>query len=111
MLNTPTAAAGYVVLTGTVEWDEVAYCSRCPELRVASCGDTVEEALDNLGAALEVLFEDLADLGSLETELKEKGIAVQPAPPPAAAVSVSVPAGKTLRVYVQKLPVPAPAAV
>lgn len=111
MTSEPQTAAGYVVLTGTVEWDEVAYHSRCPELAVASCGDTVEEALDNLGAALAVLFEDLADLGSLEQELRENGVEVKTAPLPAASVKVSVPLGKILRVYVQPVPAPTPVAV
>ena len=111
MTSTPKATERYVVLTGTVEWDEVAYHSRCPELSVASCGDTVEEALDNLGEALEVLFADLADLGSLEQELRENDIEVKTAPLPVAAVKASVPLGKILRVYIQPVPAPTPVAV
>ena len=111
MTSTPEPAGGYVVLTGTVEWDEVAYHSRCPELAVSSCGDTVEEALDNLGEALAVLFADLADLGSLEQELRQNGIEVKTEPLPAASVKASVPLGKILRVYVQPVPAPTPVAV
>ena len=103
--------SGYVVLTGTVQWDEVAYWSRSPELGVASCGDTIEEALDNLGEALAIFFEDLADIGTLDRELREKGLAVNTGPPPTESVVVSAPLGKTIRVYIQPIPAPVPVGV
>ena len=111
MTSIPETAGGYVVLTGTVQWDEVAYWSRCPELGVASCGDTVEEALDNLGEALAIFFEDLADIGTLDQELREKGLAVKTGPLPAESVTVPVPVGKTIRVYLLPVPALVPAGV
>ena len=109
MTSIPETAGGYVVLTGTVQWDEVAYWSRCPELGVASCGDTIEEALDNLGEALELQLLELADIGRLARDFRENGITVKAGPLPAEVVMVSAPVGKTIRVYI--LPVPAPVPV
>ena len=109
MTSIPETAGGYMALTGTVQWDEVAYWSRCPELGVANCGDTIAEALDNLGEALEIFCEDLADIGTLAREFRENDITVKTGPLPAESVIVSVPIGKIVRVYI--LPVPAPVPV
>ena len=113
MSSIPETGGGYVVLTGTVQWDEVAYWSRCPELGVASCGDTIEEALDNLGEALEIFCEDLADIGTLAREFRKGGVEVKTGPLPTDSVTVSLPIGKIVRVYIVPVPapVPVPAAV
>jgi predicted RNase H-like HicB family nuclease len=47
-----------VTVTATVTKDDEWYVSRCLEVEVASQGETVEEALDNLREALELYFED-----------------------------------------------------
>ena len=39
---------GIVTLTGIVEKEDDQYVSYCRELGVASCGDTIDEALINL---------------------------------------------------------------
>ena len=103
---------GYIILTGYTEWDEVAYCSLCPQLGAASCGDTAEQALDNLDESIAVLLEDLADLGTLEQVLTAKGIAIQTGPIPADTDTViaSVPIGKPIRVYIHQVPAPVAAA-
>ena len=72
MNATPNASQGYVVLTGLVEPEDHLFVSHCPELGVASCGETVEEALDNLGEALAVHLEALEEIGELERVLGEK---------------------------------------
>lgn len=102
---------GYIILTGTAEWDEVAYASYCLELGAVSCGDTIEQALDNLDESIAVLLEDLADIGTLDKELAEKGIAVKTGAKPADTVIASVPIGKTVRVYIHQIPAPVLAAV
>ena len=43
--------------TAIIEWDTNGYVSFCPELDIASQGDTVEEAQENLTEALELFFE------------------------------------------------------
>ncbi|HPE64448.1 MAG TPA: type II toxin-antitoxin system HicB family antitoxin [Methanothrix sp.] len=50
-------------------WNEDGACvSRCPELEVASCGDTPEEALNNLKEAVELYLENAEELGLLPSE-------------------------------------------
>jgi predicted RNase H-like HicB family nuclease len=44
-------------LTAIIERENDGYVSLCPELDIASQGDTVEEARDNLQEALELFFE------------------------------------------------------
>ena len=42
------------------------YVSKCPEIRVASCGDSFEEAIDNLKEAVALYMENAKALGMLE---------------------------------------------
>jgi len=44
-------------LTAIIQREGDGYVSLCPELDVASQGDTVEQARDNLREALELFFE------------------------------------------------------
>ena len=44
-------------LTAIIEREEDGYVSLCPELDIASQGDTIEEARENLREALELFFE------------------------------------------------------
>lgn len=44
-------------LTAFIEREGTGYVALCPELDVASQGDTIEEARDNLREALELFFE------------------------------------------------------
>ena len=44
-------------LTAIIERQEDGYVSFCPELDIASQGDTIEEARNNLQEALELFFE------------------------------------------------------
>jgi predicted RNase H-like HicB family nuclease len=46
------------------------YVSKCPELEVASCGDTLDEALENLKEAVELYLENAKELGMLDEELE-----------------------------------------
>jgi len=46
------------------------YVSKCPELEVASCGDSVESALENLKEAVELYLENAKEL-ELIKELPE----------------------------------------
>ena len=50
-----------------VIWKERdAYVSKCPELGVASCGDSITEAKENLKEAVELYLENAEALGLLE---------------------------------------------
>ncbi len=44
-------------LTAIIEREESGYVSLCPELDIASQGNTIEEARQNLREALELFFE------------------------------------------------------
>jgi predicted RNase H-like HicB family nuclease len=43
-------------LTAIIEREDGGYVSLCPELDIASQGDTIEQALANLKEALELFF-------------------------------------------------------
>jgi predicted RNase H-like HicB family nuclease len=50
-----------------IVWKEgKSYVSKCPELGVASCGDTFEEATNNLKEAVELYIENAKELNLLE---------------------------------------------
>ncbi|MEK7170108.1 MAG: type II toxin-antitoxin system HicB family antitoxin, partial [Patescibacteria group bacterium] len=42
------------------------YVSKCPELGVASCGDTVSQAMENLKEAVALYLENAEALGLLD---------------------------------------------
>ena len=44
-------------LTAVIHREEAGFVALCPELDIASQGDTIEEARDNLREALELFFE------------------------------------------------------
>ncbi|MHA1244892.1 MAG: type II toxin-antitoxin system HicB family antitoxin [Candidatus Heimdallarchaeota archaeon] len=48
-------------------WEEDrVYVSKCPEIEVASAGDTPQEALENLKEAIELWLENAKELGFLD---------------------------------------------
>lgn len=51
-----------VNLVATIWEEEGVYVSKCPELGVASCGDTPEEAISNLKEAVELYLENAREL-------------------------------------------------
>lgn len=53
--------------TAIIEKEDNSYVALCPELDVASQGDTVEEAKINLQEAIELLFEHAS-----ETEIRSR---------------------------------------
>ena len=55
-------------LTAIIEREDDAYVALCPELDIASQGETVEKARDNLVEALELFFES-ADPSEVERRL------------------------------------------
>ncbi len=50
-----------------VVWKETeGFVSKCPELGVASCGDTFEEAVNNLKEAVELYLDNAKELDLIE---------------------------------------------
>lgn len=53
-------------LTSVIWKEDDVYVSKCPEIEVASAGDTPQEALDNLKEAVELYLENAKLLGILD---------------------------------------------
>lgn len=53
------------------------FTAYCPELDVASCSHTSEEAKKNLRVAIEIQLEETAKLGTLNDFLAEAGYVVE----------------------------------
>ena len=58
-------------LTAVIEREGGGYVSLCPELDIASQGDTIEQARDNLREAVELFFET-ASPNEIQTRLHEE---------------------------------------
>ena len=61
--------------TGIIWKEGGSYVSKCSELGVASCGDSFEEAIDNLREAVELYLENAKELGiikDIDESLKTK---------------------------------------
>lgn len=63
--------------TGVIEQEGDGYVSLCPEMDIASQGNTVEEARNNLIEALELFFES-ASLSEIEHRLHKNSIFITP---------------------------------
>ena len=63
-----------VQLTTVIEREGDGYVALCPQLDIASQGDTVALARENLKEALELLFRDSGWRGSLTTASTEKHV-------------------------------------
>jgi predicted RNase H-like HicB family nuclease len=63
--------SGKRLLTAIIEREADGYVSACPELDIASQGDTVEEARENLREAVELFFES-ADPAEASSRLHSK---------------------------------------
>ena len=53
-------------ITAVIWKEDNAYVSKCPELEIASAGDTPQEALENLKEAVELYIENAKALGILD---------------------------------------------
>jgi predicted RNase H-like HicB family nuclease len=58
-------------LTAIIEREGAGYVALCPQVDVASQGDSIEEAKNNLKEALELFFE-AASADEIETRLHEE---------------------------------------
>jgi len=61
----------FMKLTALIEREGDGYVSLCPELDIASQGDTIESARDNLREALELFFES-ASAEEIKQRLREE---------------------------------------
>jgi predicted RNase H-like HicB family nuclease len=56
--------------TTIIEWEEDGYMAKCPELDIASQGDTIKEARYKLQEALELFFES-ASMTEIQDRLRQ----------------------------------------
>ena len=70
--NAQETAGGRVALTGYTEPEDDGFNAYCPELGVATCGDTIEEVLDGLQDALEVYIAGLLEIGEWNGSLRKE---------------------------------------
>lgn len=66
----------YIVVTYLVKPEDGQYASFCPELGTASCGATIEEALEGIKDAVSLHIETMRDLGTLDGFLAKRGVEV-----------------------------------
>ena len=95
-----------IIVTGVADREGNQFVSLCPELDVASCGETAEEALDMLEDALEVYIEALIEVDTLSRVFKERGVELLDDFHEAEKVLVSIPPHKTVRAYPLRIPEP-----
>ena len=67
---------GSIQLTQIVEREGSQFAAHCPELGIASCGDTIEEAFANIHEAILLHLDVLEDLGDRDRVFRERGIEV-----------------------------------
>lgn len=68
--------SGYIVVQLVAEPDEGQFASYCPDLDVASTGDTVQEAFANLQEAIGLHLNALSEHGEVWKELSRRGVTI-----------------------------------
>ena len=70
------AVVGTILLTEVVEQEGDQFAVQCPELGIASCGDSIEEAFANIREAIALHLNVLEELGDRERVFRERGIEI-----------------------------------
>ena len=73
---------GYIAVEVVVTKEGNQYSSWCPDLDIASCGDSSEEAIKKLGVRLRYNLKYLEEEGEREQVFKERGIRIVSADEP-----------------------------
>lgn len=63
-----------ILLTVVVKEEDKGYSTVCPELNVASQGETFEESIRNIKEAIELYIESAEQLGIMDEVLEQLGI-------------------------------------
>ena len=69
-----------VTLRLDVEREDDLYVARCPELDISSYGDTVEDAVEHLKAAIMLYLDTIEQDGERERISTERGITIENRP-------------------------------
>ncbi len=67
----------YVELTFKIVPEDDQYSAHCIELGIASCGDSIDEADENILEAVDVHLQTLMDIGELNRFLKDHGVSIK----------------------------------
>ena len=94
-----------VILTSVVEPEDDLFVSTCIELGTSSCGDTIQEAFENLEEAISVHLNALKEIGETERVFHERGIEILRAPIEE-SVPRPVPIDKVVKISQHPVPVP-----
>jgi predicted RNase H-like HicB family nuclease len=70
------ATAGYITLTLEAYPEGKAFVSRCPELDVASCGDTLGEAIEAVQEAITVYLNAIESASERARVFTERGVTI-----------------------------------
>ena len=74
--------SGYIALTLRIDpATERGYVSRCPELEIASQGETLDEALENIKEAVTALLDTLNEMGETDRFFSAHKIKIEREPP------------------------------
>ncbi|MBM2832175.1 MAG: hypothetical protein HW414_1227 [Dehalococcoidia bacterium] len=95
MEKAPTA---YIAVDVVVTKEGNQYSAWCPDLDIASCGDTPEDAIENLRDAMDLYLSALEEEGEREKVFEDKGIRIVHADEPVVPTSF-------VTQYRQKIPV------
>jgi len=73
---------GYIEVTFRIHQENSHFVSACPELDVASCGDTIDEALKNIREATLLYLNTIEEQGERQRIFHEKRITLHHKEPP-----------------------------
>ncbi len=102
-----TEEAGFITLTLTVSREGKHFVSRCSELGTASCGDTFDEALENIKEATLEYLSTIDRLGERQRILDEKGIVIRKRRPSNVRGEYELHPDAFIGPYITKVPLPA----
>lgn len=82
----------FIIVTFKIWREGSSFVSKCEELGVASCGDTVEAAFEAVRDATELYLNTLEEEGEIERVFAERGVSVRylPAHAPAPEMPMTV---------------------
>lgn len=72
--RTVSKVVGSIGLSGVIKKENGHYVSYCPELDIASCGDSEKEAFENLKDALSLYLNTLDSTKQRERVFQERGV-------------------------------------
>ncbi len=96
-------SAGFITLTLEVVPERDLFVSRCLELDVASCGDTMDEALRNVEEATLEYLNAIDRLGERDRIFSERGITIRRTRPRMVRREYELPPGSFAGPYVARI--------